>query len=38
MNWPGETPPGIAVFTGPPPPAVLVDSLATFGLKRIEAL
>lgn len=38
QQWPDETPPGIAVFTGPPPAAVLVDSLAKFGLTRIETL
>ena len=38
QQWPDETPPGIAVFTGPPPPAALVGALASYGLARIETL
>ncbi len=36
--WPDAPPPGIAVFTGGPPPATLVDSLASFGLTDIRTL
>ena len=38
QQWPDEAPPGIAVFTGPPPPAALVGALARYGLARIETL
>ena len=36
--WPDKMPPGIAVFTGPPPPPALVAALAGFGLPEIQAL
>ena len=36
--WPDLPPPGIAVFTGGPPPAALGKALAGFGLTRIEVL
>ncbi len=36
--WPDELPPGIAVFTGSPPPPALVGALAGFGLVKIERL
>jgi len=35
--WPDQPPPGIAVFTAPPSPA-LTQALARFGLDRIDAL
>ena len=35
--WPAAAAPGIAVFTAPPPPA-LIPALARFGLSGIEAL
>jgi glutamate racemase len=35
--WPGEPRPGIAIFTGPPPPPALVKALASFDLGEIEA-
>jgi glutamate racemase len=36
--WPDEPPPGIAVFTGDPPPAPLARALAGFGLTELRAL
>lgn len=39
QSWPDTTPPGIAVFTGPPGPTpALRQSLKNFGLDRIEQL
>ena len=35
--WPAVTPPGVAVFTAPPAPA-LASALAAFGLSEIKAL
>ena len=35
--WPDVPPPGIAIFTAPPPPR-LAPALARFGLDRIDAL
>jgi glutamate racemase len=37
QEWPATAAPGIAVFTAPPPPA-LIPALARFGLREIEAL
>jgi glutamate racemase len=37
QDWPVAAPPGIAVFTAPPPPA-LASALARFRLTRIETL
>jgi glutamate racemase len=36
--WPDEPPPGIALFTGPPPAPALAKALAGFGLTHIRAL
>ena len=36
--WPDRPPPGIALFTGPPPSLALAATLATFGLTRFETL
>ena len=36
--WPDRSPPGIAVFTGAPPPEALAASLARFGLTEITTL
>ena len=36
--WPQQQPPGIAVFTGPPPRAPLLSSLARFGLAEVQPL
>ena len=36
--WPADPRPGIAVFTGEPPPPPLVKSLGRFGLGELEAL
>lgn len=36
--WPQEPPRGIAVFTGPPPRAPLLSSLARFGLDEVRSL
>ena len=36
--WPDGPPPGIAVFSGAPPPPALVQTLSSFGLTRIQTL
>ena len=36
--WPDKPPPGIAVFTGEPPPPALTAALAGFGLTDIQTL
>jgi len=38
QNWPPAPSPGIAVFTGTPPPDTLRLSLARFGLEQVQAL
>jgi glutamate racemase len=38
QQWPREAPPGVAIFTGAPPPIVLRKSLSDFGLEEIENL
>lgn len=38
QGWPDESPPGIAVFTGPPPPDALARALPSFGLTEIRDL
>jgi glutamate racemase len=36
--WPAEPQPGIAVFTGPAPPAALLSNLASFGISDVGSL
>jgi glutamate racemase len=36
--WPDEPPPGIAVFTGGPPPTALVGVLSQFGLTELRSI
>jgi len=36
--WPSEPPPGIALFTGPPPSRALLAALAPYGLAEVRAL
>jgi glutamate racemase len=36
--WPVQPPPGIAVFTGAPPPEPLARALASYGFSRVEQL
>ena len=38
QSWPDEPPPGIAVFTGGPPPAALVGVLSQFGLTELRSI